>query len=209
MCVVIKFYDSETLQCSQVLNNFGTSLSLNKRYVREFLDPSTPETHNSRVNSPRATFDANLLEVGETLRHFRDMPLVSGNHDMSLSLPDRTLSSATPTTRFNFSSPFPCELRIVAPSRVSRSGAITVSTFGQLPTNLAVLLPIANSRTLGNRADFRLRPLVMGLRWLVLKISKVLRLGNRTRQSMNFDIKSFGAYLKYRSTERVLQNDNA
>ena len=45
----------------------------------------------------------------------------------------------------------------------------------------------------------------MGPRWVVLKISKVLRFGNRTRQSMNFVIKSFGESIKFRSTERALR----
>ena len=82
---------------------------------------------------------------------------------------------------------------------------VMLSTFGQLPTNFTVALLIPSSRIPGNRAHFRLSPFVMGPRWVVLKISKVLRLGNRTRQSTSFVIKSFGEWAKFKSTERGLQ----
>ena len=100
-----------------------------------------------------------------------------------------TTPERTPATRLSFFNFFPRESRNAVYLGVPLM--VKLSTFGHLQRNSTVVPPITNSQTPENRGDLRFtsKSISSGL---VLKISKVFRLGNRTKQSMNFVIKSSG-----------------
>ena len=152
---------------------------------------------------PSPILDADLLEARPDLCDFRGDVLGEWGPlaRMSLSLPFQTNSGGTPATRFNLFSPFPHRHRFQM-SRVFELVTVTLSTFGQQPASGTDSPSTLSSRILGNLAHSR-SSLVPRLT-LALKISKVLRLGNRTRQSMKIVDKSFVGSVIRKSAKRVL-----
>jgi hypothetical protein len=158
------------------------------------------------LDVPIVTLDTDLLEVWVVLYNFCRCAV---NEPVSptracVSLPSTPLDGLL-ITRSSFPSSFLYEPRTSAFSRESPSVTHAFDVRAA-PNELHCLVADPQFMNTGESSGFLFESSRNGADVAGAKNSKVLRLGNRTRQSTNFVIRSFGASLKRKSTERVLQS---